>query len=599
MQPFREYRKLKNGKRAPYAKWRGRIVVSGKRRKVVLFTDAKVSKRELLRLQAEADAETQDGPATQRRRHQARPIGEHVADYLSYIRRTTKSKDHHRITDFMLSRLVRVAGWSRLSDISQESMELVLKRLAADTPPATVSYQNAFIKRAKAFVNWCVPERLAMHPLLKLRRGNVTRAVKNRARRAATAAEITGLFKESPPAFHFKWAFPLLTGFRRHEFSQLKWGDLRLNAPIPFIQLRPEWTKNEKADVLPLHPVLVEMLHATTPGMPGVHVVSNVPDVKTLKKYLERGGGRFIDGNNRRLDYHALRHTFKSNLDEAGCSEATKKALMRHSVSDVTGGYSHPRLAELYEAVKRLPSPFITSTEQPQVRKTGTTDAIAGGTDAGQSECGSTHSDALPCTIGAASSKSAKGVKSSANLRECTPVHAAAWSQLPPAIVADTVPETRPSTQVDYSKSIKSLGKSPSQSAGGTDAGHQVASGCADSSLAEVITAWPDLIAPLRAAVLALVRAASSSSKPTGRAVGASGKEGRKQSRVPKALTTCGFRQKAASAAHPLQSSVGLCPIGRVGRPSENKKAATVTALGGASRKRRVPNSRKEQANES
>src|SRR5687768_18018555 len=127
MRPFREYRKLPDGSREPFSKWRGRIVRNGKREKVVLFTDKRASERELVRLQAVADEETQDGPAARRARHAKRPIGEHVAEYLDFIRRTTKSTDHHRITDSMMSRLIAVTGWSRLNDITQQSMEAVLK----------------------------------------------------------------------------------------------------------------------------------------------------------------------------------------------------------------------------------------------------------------------------------------------------------------------------------------------------------------------------------------------------------------------------------------------------------------------------------------
>lgn len=59
------------------------------------------------------------------------------------------------------------------------------------------------------------------------------------------------------------------TGLRRGELRQLRWGDLHLAAPQPYVQLRAENTKNRKADVLPLHPDLAALLKAMMPGHPG------------------------------------------------------------------------------------------------------------------------------------------------------------------------------------------------------------------------------------------------------------------------------------------------------------------------------------------
>jgi len=445
MKPFREYRKLSDGRRVAYARWRGRVIENGKRRKVVLFTDKKVSERELAKLQAEADANSQDGQASLRRRHAARHIDEHVRDYVQFIERTTKSKAHHRITDCMLKKLVKLGGWQRLSDITQESMEGVLKALASAGRPATVAYQNCFIKRAKAFVHWCMPERLSHDPLVKVRRGSVTRALKRRARRAVTLDEIAGLLRVSPAEYQFKWAFLLLSGFRRSEFAALTWGDLRLNAPIPFIHLRAEWTKNEKADALPLHPLLVKMLGTMSAGMPTTRVVSSVPDVATSQKYFKLGGGE-VTVNGLNFDLHALRHTFKSWLDEAGCSEATKRALLRHSVPDVSGGYSHPRLAELYAAVCRLP---VAVDEEEQALKTGTDDAPIGGTQLGQKLCVAVQSDARACTVALVGSEMRNSENHSEKQGDCTQVRACARSNLRIDGSGDIVRKLRPGTQAD------------------------------------------------------------------------------------------------------------------------------------------------------
>jgi hypothetical protein len=188
-----------------------------------------------------------------------------------------------------------------------------------------------------------------------------------------------------------------------------------------------------------------------------------------------------------------------------------------------------------------------------------------------------------------------------------------------------------------------------SADAGGADSGARRA---ADPELQQLIELWPGLSATQRAAVLAIVRASAVATKPQGRAVGASaGKGGRNPSRAAQPLPIGGFRRSAAQQHVARVACSGSAGIGRVGRGDEispietssgaasrsprrstrrkpalrpggtspsqtamgdespsaacgnrspagvfphqpqNKEAAPVTALGGASRKRRVPNS--------
>lgn len=49
-------------------------------------------------------------------------------------------------------------------------------------------------------------------------------------------------------------------------------------ASIPFIQLREEQTKNGQADIIPLHPFLVQELNKLAQGMPGTKVFRNLPE---------------------------------------------------------------------------------------------------------------------------------------------------------------------------------------------------------------------------------------------------------------------------------------------------------------------------------
>jgi integrase len=177
--------------------------------------------------------------------------------------------------------------------------------------------------------------------------------------------EAFALLKAAPVARREKYAWSLFAGLRRGELADLRYGDLHLDAPKPFIKLREEQTKNGKSDVLPLHPYLVKMLNGRT-GAADARVVSSVPDMKTVTKDLLRANVELVNKAGRRADYHALRHTFCTNLDRTGCSFTTKRALMRHADSGVTEGYSHARIGELAAAIDRLPSPPIADHQLDQ-----------------------------------------------------------------------------------------------------------------------------------------------------------------------------------------------------------------------------------------
>jgi integrase len=107
----------------------------------------------------------------------------------------------------------------------------------------TIAYTNQYLARIKAFINWCVPDRLLSNPLLKLKRGNAKKGIKRRARRPLAEHELTKLLTKCPKSRRLKYAFPAFTGLRRKELEQVLWGDLHLDSVIPYIQLRPEQTK--------------------------------------------------------------------------------------------------------------------------------------------------------------------------------------------------------------------------------------------------------------------------------------------------------------------------------------------------------------------
>ena len=81
----------------------------------------------------------------------------------------------------------------------------------------------------------------------------------------------------------------------------------------------------------------------------------------------------FQDENGRRLDLHALRHTYITALDGTNASLAERKILAGHSLKgDLTlGTYTHPPIERLRDIVEQLPD-YDFPRESMQQRATGT-----------------------------------------------------------------------------------------------------------------------------------------------------------------------------------------------------------------------------------
>jgi integrase len=113
----------------------------------------------------------------------------------------------------------------------------------------------------------------------------------------------------------------LETGLRRSELQKLVWGDFELETPSPFVRVRASITKTKKEATLPLRSEVVKAIRSIVPrNVTQFEPIfrNKVPRVLTLKKDLASAGIPFRDTSGRRIDLHALRETFCTNLSVAG-----------------------------------------------------------------------------------------------------------------------------------------------------------------------------------------------------------------------------------------------------------------------------------------
>jgi len=243
-----------------------------------------------------------------------------------------------------------------------------------------------------------------------------------RQRRALTENEVTALLAAVPARHQTAYRMILSTGLRRDELRQLQWGDVKLNAPMPHIELRAETTKAKRGDALPLRADLVELLkvHRADAG-DDERVVRTLPSMESHKRYLANAGIAFVDDRNRRVDFHALRHTYGSLLAKAGIAPRVAMSLMRHTDMRLTMNvYTDPKIFDMAGAVEKLPAmkAFVT----PVIAATGTE-----GPKSGVSKIVSNE----PAGIGYCSAVSGSQKRSSG--RSVSPVSGSDWQQKTPS----------------------------------------------------------------------------------------------------------------------------------------------------------------------
>jgi len=96
--------------------------------------------------------------------------------------------------------------------------------------------------------------------------------------------------------------------------------------------------------------------------------------IDTFKADLEAADIAYVDAQGRHADFHALRHTFGTNLAASGVHPKTAQDLMRHSDIRLTMQlYTHSIVEERNEAVAKLPALDIMA---PAALKTGTGNVV-------------------------------------------------------------------------------------------------------------------------------------------------------------------------------------------------------------------------------
>lgn len=351
-------KRSKKGRSKTARMYRGRFRLDGatKTTDIPLHTfDKQVALERLKKIAREKQQEAEGVIAPKNIREGAqKTISEHLADFTAD--RGAVGRDERYLYE-LKNRVLKVAaecGWEFVRDITPASFHAW--RVEQKQSDKTL---NEYLISVKALLNWMERrERLQANPLKSVERCRTARAIKPRyARRALTDNEAARLLAVAGRR-RIVYLMAMLTGLRRSELRELVWGDVHLDCAQPRLVLRAVTTKNGKQAFIPLHLSLVVELKALrsarADGSDKVFA-GLIPKMETFKSDMEKAQIPFVDERGLRADFHALRHTFCTNLHRANVSGRQAMQLMRHGTRKLTDmDYADEEQLGTFEAVQKL-----------------------------------------------------------------------------------------------------------------------------------------------------------------------------------------------------------------------------------------------------
>ena len=306
-----------------------------------------------------------------------RPIEQHIEDYKNHLEAKNDSPKHIRGT---ITRIRRFCNEKRLQYVHQIKMSDVEGFLVdlRKKQGLSIKTSNHYLRSIKSFVRWLViNRRLQRNPLEGLSLLNEA-TDRRRERRSLSSEEFARIYRVAqtgPPVAGFTgpdramlYMLAAWTGLRRGEIGSLTLRSFDLTAESPTVTVAAAYSKHRREDVCYLHGELVDafrewldlrkpeqddILFPISEATCGVDRRTSkmlqrdlgaarkiwIAEADTDKERKRRESSdflKYIDSRGRYADFHALRHTFVTNLARANVDPKTAQTLARHSNIQLT-----------------------------------------------------------------------------------------------------------------------------------------------------------------------------------------------------------------------------------------------------------------------
>ena len=281
-----------------------------------------------------------------------KPILEHLELFLDDCRAIGRGQRYTRNIKIYINIACRECGWKHLPDITASKFEQwrAKSTLAGKT-------LNEYLSGLNVFINWLYDRKMLSENPLKVVKRVDTRRDEKTERRALSFDELKRLVNVACPVNRASYLLAAYNGLRRGELLKLEWKDLSLDGENPVISLRVSTTKNAKSFVAPLRNEVVNALLAIRPETISGKVFPKLPRLhRMVAKDWKAANIEFIDKDGRRADFHSLRKTFCTMMQNAGVPQRIAQEAMRHSDPRLTTQvYTDTKQFNMRKALSSLP----------------------------------------------------------------------------------------------------------------------------------------------------------------------------------------------------------------------------------------------------
>jgi integrase len=302
----------------------------------------------------------------------ASPVHELLNGFRKHLIAKGTSEKQAREKYNRVFRIIQECGFSKWNDITGSHVENFLTDLHKKDGRASRTV-NGYLEALKHFCSWIRKEKRAPYsPVEHLCALNVN-IDRRHVRRALTIEECRDLLsvtKQQPYIYRISgnersllyWV-ALESGRRANEIKTLTISCCNLSSEPPTLTIKPRYNKKKRKErIQPIPRDLAKVLKEYIGERQDDELLfPNMPDItnlaKILRKDLEAAKIPYRDNENRVVDFHALRHTYATNLARSGVHPKIAMDLLDHSDINLTMAYySHTDVKERAQALSGLPN---------------------------------------------------------------------------------------------------------------------------------------------------------------------------------------------------------------------------------------------------
>ncbi len=256
----------------------------------------------------------------------------HLADVVADLKARGCREKYYRLVDARVRELIAACSWSLPRDVTADSFVAWRSRREATAAAKTL---NHFLDAAMVVMNWMKRQgRILANPLQSVEKVK-SKGREKVKRRSLTSGEVQRLLDVSGE-YRATYLMAVMTGFRRSELKAIVPADLHLDAVRPFVLARESTTKNSRKAPVYLRGDVVGELRALLLVKKRRRGLLRLPKTDAFRSHLRAAGIAEFDSLGRKVDFHALRHTYGTHMALAGVQPRVAMEAMRHSDMKLT-----------------------------------------------------------------------------------------------------------------------------------------------------------------------------------------------------------------------------------------------------------------------